>query len=100
MLLERDELLESLQAGSCSCDSRGMDRWFLSPGRGSGKSSSVRAFVESLDRSVLFAEGACDLLQLLDHWDRSTNSSADPGPGFSRLMTEDSESMEIMFLRS
>lgn len=95
MLLERETQLSGLTnalAGAAE-HSGGL---VLVPGEaGSGKSSLIRAFVQSLDDSVLVIEGACDPLATPRPLSPLYDFAADPDSGLSELVAGDREPMVI-----
>ncbi len=85
MLLEREGLLESLGEGLREA-ARGKGSMVLIAGEaGAGKTSLVRALVDSLDDSTLVVEGACDPLTTPRPLSPLHDFAADPDSGFSGL---------------
>ncbi|HEX6300769.1 MAG TPA: AAA family ATPase [Acidimicrobiia bacterium] len=95
MLLEREGLLESL--GERLRDAReGKGSLVLIAGEaGAGKTSLVRAFVETLDEETLVIQGACDPLSTPRPLSPLRDFAADPNSGLSGLAEEDKPAIEI-----
>jgi DNA-binding CsgD family transcriptional regulator/tetratricopeptide (TPR) repeat protein len=95
MLLEREGLLESL--GERLRDAKeGKGSLVLVAGEaGAGKTSLVRAFVESLDGSTLVIQGACDPLSTPRPLSPLHDFAADPNSGLIGLTSEERSAIEM-----
>lgn len=95
MLLERAELLESL-ATFLGEASKGSGSLVLVAGEaGAGKTSLVRAFLESLDESTLVIQGACDPLTTPRPLSPLYDFAADPDSGLHDLFASDRDGIEV-----
>lgn len=87
MLLERGDLLDTLSAGRESAVLGRGSMVLVSGEAGAGKTSLVRAFVDSLDDSTLVISGACDPLTTPRPLSPLYDFAADPGSGLTELAT-------------
>lgn len=95
MLLEREELLASLEEGLREA-ARGSGSMALISGEaGAGKTSLIRAFIESLDDSTLVIEGACDPLTTPRPLSPLHDFAADPTSGLAGLTAGNRPVIEI-----
>jgi DNA-binding CsgD family transcriptional regulator/tetratricopeptide (TPR) repeat protein len=85
MLLEREELLKSLGEGLQEARDGNGSMVLVAGEAGAGKTSLVRAFLDSLDDSVLVIEGACDPLTTPRPLSPLHDFAADPASGLSSL---------------
>lgn len=85
MLLEREELLESLGARLENAASGEGSVVLIAGEAGAGKTSVIRAFVASLDDSTLVIQGACDPLTTPRPLSPLHDFAADPDSGLHGL---------------
>jgi DNA-binding CsgD family transcriptional regulator len=85
MLLEREGLLESLGEGLQQASDGNGSMVLIAGEAGAGKTSLVRAFIDSLDNSVLVIEGACDPLTTPRPLSPLHDFAADPDSGLGDL---------------
>jgi DNA-binding CsgD family transcriptional regulator/tetratricopeptide (TPR) repeat protein len=85
MLLEREGLLASLRERLVGAASGQGSLVLLAGEAGAGKTSLVRAFLESLDDSALVIEGACDPLTTPRPLSPLRDFAADPDSGLADL---------------
>lgn len=93
--MEREELLESLGAHLENARSGGGSMVLIAGEAGSGKTSVVRAFVESLDDSTLVIQGACDPLTTPRPLSPLHDFAADPDSGLGELAPGDRPAIEL-----
>jgi DNA-binding CsgD family transcriptional regulator/tetratricopeptide (TPR) repeat protein len=95
MLLEREGLLESLgQRLKDAVEGKG-SLTLVGGEAGAGKTSLVRAFVDSLDESTLVIQGACDPLSTPRPLSPLHDFAADPHSGLAGLIGDDRAPMEM-----
>jgi len=95
MLLEREGLLESLGERLRDANEGKGSLVLVAGEAGAGKTSLVRAFVESLDEEILVIQGACDPLSTPRPLSPLRDFAADPNAGLSGLTEEDKPAIEI-----
>lgn len=95
MLLEREGLLASLEEGLREAASGRGSMALIAGEAGAGKTSLVRAFIESLDDSTLVIEGACDPLTTPRPLSPLHDFAADPGSGLAGLTAGNRPVIEI-----
>ena len=95
MLLEREGLQASL-AEHLDAATAGVGSLVLVAGEaGAGKTSLVRAFIESLDESTLVIEGACDPLTTPRPLGPLHDFAAEPGSGLAGLTAGDRSPIDM-----
>lgn len=95
MLLEREELLESLRGHLASADSGYGSMVLVAGEAGAGKSSLVRAFIRSLGPDTLVIEGACDPLTTPRPLGPLYDFAADPDSGLADLAPGAMDAIEV-----
>jgi DNA-binding CsgD family transcriptional regulator/tetratricopeptide (TPR) repeat protein len=95
MLLEREGLLESLGEGLQQASDGNGSMVLIAGEAGAGKTSLVRAFVDSLDNSVLVIEGACDPLTTPRPLSPLHDFAADPDSGLGDLTDGDRPAIDL-----
>lgn len=95
MLLEREELLESLAAHLDDARSGEGSMVLVAGEAGSGKTSLVGTFVASLDDSTLVIQGACDPLTTPRPLSPLHDFAADPDSGLGDLAPGDRPAIEL-----
>ena len=85
MLLEREDLVEGLAARLEDAGNGNGSMILVAGEAGAGKTSLVRAFLDSLDDSVLVIEGACDPLTTPRPLSPLYDFAADPDAGLDDL---------------
>ncbi len=95
MLLEREEPLRALALRYAEAAAGNGSLVLIAGEAGAGKTSLVRAFVESLDRSALVLSGACDPLSTPRPLSPLQDFAADPESGLGDLRPGDTEPYEL-----
>lgn len=95
MLLEREGLLESLGEGLQEASDGNGSMVLVAGEAGAGKTSLVRAFLDSLDDSVLVIEGACDPLTTPRPLSPLHDFAADPNSGLGDLTDGDRPVIDV-----
>jgi DNA-binding CsgD family transcriptional regulator/tetratricopeptide (TPR) repeat protein len=95
MLLEREDLLDSLHEELAAAGGGSGSMVLVAGEAGAGKTSLVRAFVESLDDSTLVIQGACDPLTTPRPLSPLYDFAADSRAGLDDLVAPDRETMEV-----
>lgn len=95
MLLERGDHLESLRARLEEASDGSGSMVLVAGEAGAGKTSLVRAFVESLDDSTLVIQGACDPLTTPRPLSPLYDFAADPDSGLADLASGEMEPIEM-----
>lgn len=95
MLLERGDLLETLRSHLSDVQDGEGSMVLVAGEAGAGKTSLLRVFVESLERSTLVIQGACDPLTTPRPLSPLYDFAADPNSGLMGLAAGDLDAMAM-----